>query len=187
MAVYRAQISFPCDSALPRDEMSITPHYTGDNPSAIANWLKANLQAHSAVGIKPFKVKVYDAMAAPPSYPLAVAEQTGTPIATGAPREVSLCLSYYSTYNRPSWRGRLYLPFFMLGGSAGLRPSLAQRDAALAFHTALHDNRPTGTAWVVFSRKHRETHSITNLWVDDEWDVQRSRGMKGTVRSVATI
>src|SRR5213595_595359 len=182
MAVYRAQISFPADSALPRDEMSITPHYTGDNPGGLANALKANLVAFPAVATKPFKIKVYDALLAPPSYPLATAEQAGTPNQSGVPREVCLCLSFFSTFNRPSWRGRLYLPHFLFGDAMGIRPTPAQTAAALAFHEVLAAGIPQGHAWVVFSRKHRETHSVTNVWVDDEWDIQRSRGLKGTTR-----
>ena len=64
MAVYRAQISFPADSALPRDEMSITPHYTGDNPGGLANALKANLVAFPAVASK------LDALFVTPSKPV---------------------------------------------------------------------------------------------------------------------
>src|SRR3982751_2212245 len=110
MSIFRAQISFPADTALPRDQMSITPHYTGDNASALANWLKASLIAWPSTATRPFKIKVYDAEKAKPNYPLATAEQTGTTPNTGAPREVCLCLSYFSTFNRKSWRGRLYLP-----------------------------------------------------------------------------
>lgn len=187
MAIYRVQISFPQDSALPRDEVSITPHYTGDNPSALVNWLKASLIAWPTVGAKPFRIKVYDAEKAPPNYPLATAEQTGTPPATGAPREVCLCLSMYSTFNRPGWRGRLYLPSTVFGGAQGTRPSPAQMQAALDFHQALHTGRPPGVAWVIYSRKEKVSRSVTSLWVDDEWDIQRSRGLRGTTRVTASI
>lgn len=187
MPVYRCQISFPQDTTFPRDEVSITPHYTGDNPSALASWLKASLIAWPTVGAKPFRIRVYDAEKAPPSYPLATAEQIGTPPATGAPREVSLCLSYFSTFNRKGWRGRLYLPSTIFGGAQGTRPSPAQMQAALDFHQALHTGRPPGVAWVVWSRKEKVTRSITNLWVDNEWDIQRSRGMRGDSRVEATI
>jgi len=187
MSIYRAAIIFPQDSALPRDEVSITPHYFGDNPSALANALKANLIAFPAVATKPFKVKVYDAMAAPPSYPLAQAEQTGTPPATGAPREVCLCLSYYSSFNRPSYRGRLYLPSTIFGGAQGTRPSGAQMTAALGFRTVLTTGMPSGTSWTLFSRKLRTSNQVTHCWVDDEWDIQRSRGLRGTTRQEATV
>jgi hypothetical protein len=187
MAVYRAQITFPADTALPRDQMSITPHYTGDNASALADWLKASLIAWPTVANRPFKVKVYDAEKAKPNYPLAVSEQTGTVPNTGAPREVCLCLSYFSTFNRKGWRGRLYLPAMLFGGAQTTRPTPAQMQAALDFHQALHSGRPPGVAWVIWSRKERVSRSITNLWVDDEWDIQRSRGMRGTTRVEATI
>lgn len=185
MSIFRAQISFPTDTALPRDELVITPHYNGDNASALCNALKANLIAYGGVGIKPFKIKVYDALKAPPSYPLATAEQTGTAAVSIGPREVSLCLSYYSTYNRPSYRGRLYLPNWLLGGSCGIRPTVPQRDAALAFHAVLANGLPAQHRFAVYSRKNRESYSVSDFWVDDEWDTVRARGMKGTARVTA--
>lgn len=187
MAIYRAQISFPTDSLLPRDELVITPHFNGDNPGALCNALKANLIAHGAVGIKPFKIKVYDALKAPPSYPLATAEQTGTQATSIGPREVSLCLSYYATYNRPSYRGRVYLPNWLLGGSCDIRPTVAQRDAALLFHQVLTQNLPSAHRFAVYSRKFRESYSVSDFWVDDEWDTVRARGLRGTARVTAKI
>jgi len=187
MGTYRAAIAFPADTALPRDEMQITPHYTGDNPDALAQALKANLIAHNTVGAKPFTITIYDALKAPPSYPLAVAEQTGTVPNTGAPREVTLCLSYYSGFNRPSYRGRLYLPHTLIGGTLGTRPSGAQMQACLDFAQVLSQGLPTAHRWGVFSRKLKQCFTIGHAWVDDEWDIQRSRGMRGTTRLEALV
>jgi hypothetical protein len=187
MSIFKAQISFPSDSALPRDEMSITPHFFGDNAQALANALKANLIAYPDTATRPFKIKVYDAQQAPPSYPLATAEQTGTPPATGVPREITLCLSYYSTYNRPSYRGRLYLPYVLIGGSAGTRPTVTQQNAALGFRTVLTTNLPASHNWVVYSKKLNKSFGVSDCWVDDEWDIQRSRGLKGTSRVTAKV
>lgn len=187
MAIYRVQISFPADSALPRDEMSINPHFFGDNAQGLADALKANLIAFPKIATAPFKIKVYDAQKAPPNYPLATAEQTGAAPATGVPRELSLCLSYYSTWNRPSYRGRLYLPFIFIGGAVGTRPTLAQRDAGVAAATIFKTNLPAQHNWVVYSKKLGQSNGVTNYWCDDEWDIQRSRGMKPTARSVGVV
>lgn len=188
MSVFRVAINFPHDSALPRDEMSITPHYIGDNAQALANALKSNLTAYAPVGAThPFKIKVYDAEKAPPSYPLATAEQAGTPSTSATPREICLCLSYYGQFNRPSYRGRLYLPELLFGGAQGIRPTQAQRDAALAFANVLTQGLPSGHHWVIYSRKNKTAFNVTNTWVDDEWDVQRSRGLRGTTRTLGTV
>lgn len=187
MSVFKVAIAFPADSALPRDEMAITPHFSGDNAQALANALKANLIAFPAVATKPFKIKVYDAQKAPPSYPIATAEQTGTAPATGVPRELSLCLSYYSTWNRKSYRGRLYLPYTLIGGAAGTRPTTTQQNAVLAFRTVLTTGLPATHNWVVYSRKLNQANGVSDVWCDDEWDVQRSRGLKGTARVTAKV
>lgn len=187
MSIYRVAMSFPFDSALPRDEMSINPHFFGTDPEALAAALKANLQAHATMGSRPFHLKVYDAEHAPPSYPLATAEQAGTVSATGVPRELSLCLSYYSTWNRVSLRGRLYLPYGFFAGAAGTRPTTPQMQAVVNSHTVFSANLPESHNWVVYSRKLGQANGVTDVWCDDEWDIQRSRGLRPTTRIVATV
>lgn len=184
MTTFRVHIAFPADSALPRDEMQITPHFSGDNAQALANALKANLIAQPIIATKPFKIRVYDATKAPPSYPLAFAEQTGTPVTTSIPRELAICLSYYATVNRPRYRGRLYLPAFMFGTSASLRPTSGQRATALGFAAVFDQNLPSGHNWVVWSKVAQQQNGVSNWWVDDEWDVVRSRGLRSTTRDV---
>src|SRR4051812_19699243 len=98
MAVYRAQIGIPMDSALPRDVVTINPHYEGNDPDALAQALKANLAAYAATAGRSVSIKVYDAKKAPPSYPLAVASTAGTTLGSSCPREVALCLSYFTGY-----------------------------------------------------------------------------------------
>jgi len=185
--IFKVAMQFPLDTALPRDAVSITPHFFGDNAGALANALKANLIAHPSVATRPFLIKVYDAQKAPPSYPLAIAEQAGTAPASGAPREICLCLSYYSTYNRPSTRGRLYLPHMLVGGSQGTRPTTVQMDAVLDFAQVLTTNLPASHNWIVYSKKTGQSGGVTNIWCDDEWDVQRSRGLRGTTRQEGTV
>jgi len=188
MAIYRAQIGFSMDSALPRDVVTINPHYFGDNAQGLADALKANLIANAqVVQAIPFVIKVYDAEKAPPSYPLATASN-GTGFFTSAvPREVAICLSYYSTHNRPSYRGRLYLPVALVGGTCAVRPTTTQRTNALAWKNTLSQNLPAQHNWVVYSPKLGQSNGVTNVWVDDEWDTVRSRGTRGTTRSLGTV
>src|SRR4051794_28740733 len=116
MAIYKAQCSFAYTSALPRDLITVTPHYFGDNAQGLADALKNNFIGAASIGATvPFTIKVYDAQAPKPSYPLGTATN-GTGFASYAsPREIAICLSYYSTWNRASYRGRLYLPWVWVG------------------------------------------------------------------------
>lgn len=184
MSVFRAAIGFPFDSALPRDVMQITPHFNGDNAQALADALKTNLKNVPAISTtKPFKIKIYDANQLPPSYPIATAEQTGAAPATSAPRELALCLSYYALFNRPSLRGRLYIPFALVGGTPSVRPSGPMMSTVTSFATSVFmSGLPANHHWVVWSRKNREAENVTNWWCDDEWDIIRSRGLRPTTR-----
>jgi hypothetical protein len=190
MAIYRASISFQLDSELPRDAVSIHPHYGGDDPQALADRLKTNLKTNPAIAaVTPFKVKIYDAQKPKPSYPLAESAQAGPAVVTTAPRELALCLSYYSTWNRPRYRGRLYIPLALVGvaGGIALRPTQAELDAALLWKGYLTAGLPSGTNWVVYSPTNDAAYGVSNCWVDNEWDIIRSRGLRGTSRVTATV
>ena len=183
MANYRAQISFQLDTLFPRDAMTINPHYSGVNPQALADALITRIAAIPAVGAtQPMTVKVYDADKAPPSYPLASATAGSGTRASGWPREVALCLSYYSGFNRPSLRGRLYIPGAFSQGSAGVTPTTTQQDNILAWCDALIVGTSIAT-WEVYSKKNKSgAGPVTHAWVDNEWDTQRSRGLRADSR-----
>lgn len=186
--IFIAKIQFQLDSELPRDAVSINPCYFGDDPTALCNALKTNLLANTNVGATtPFKVRVYNAEKAPPSYPLAEASNGTGSKGTGYPREVALCLSYYSTFNRPGYRGRVYIPLALIGGTAGLRPSSTQMNTTLAYHNTLAKGLPAGHNMVVYSRKLAQSFGVSNFWVDDEWDTVRTRGTRATTRVLASI
>lgn len=187
MATYRVQMQFPMDGTLPRDVISVNPHFNGSDPQALAAALKTNLLAWTNTASAPFTLKVYDATKAPPSYPLAIASSEGTPRNSNGPREVALCLSYYSTYNRPRYRGRLFLPASWFTSVFQVRPAQATMTDVLTFATAvLKPGMPAATNWVVWSNTEGKAQGgVTDIWVDDEWDTIRSRGLKGTSRVTA--
>jgi hypothetical protein len=169
--------------------VTINPHFEGDNADALVNALKANLIAWPGTSTASFTIKAYDAAKAPPNYPLAIAEQVGVVPGNDRPREVALCLSYFVTFNRPSYRGRLYLPTRWLTGSLPQRPSATQKTEALSFgQDVLSRNLPTGAKWIVWSTKLKQNMGpVGNIWVDDEWDTVRSRGLRPTSRISATV
>jgi hypothetical protein len=181
-------MSFPFDGSLPRDAVQINPHYFGDDPQALVNALSTNFAATTFGALKPHTFKAYDALKPPPSYPLATKTVTGTPPNSGIPREVAICLSYYTTYNRPRYRGRLYLIPTWFTSVANVRPSGAIQQAALDFaHEVLTKSLPANTDMVVFSKvEGKAMGGVSDFWVDDEWDTVRSRGLRGTTRLPAT-
>jgi hypothetical protein len=186
--IFIAKIGFQLDSTLPRDTITINPCYFGDDAQALANALKTNLTAVTEIGATtPFTVKVYNAQKAPPSYPLATASQGTGMIATNFPREVALCLSYYSTFNRPGYRGRVYIPGSFCGGAMGLRPTSTQMAKALAWTNTLGKGLPAGHNMVVYSRKQDQSFGVSNTFVDDEWDTVRSRGLRSTTRQLSSL
>ena len=188
MALYKAQISFPFNSEFPRDRVSINPHFAGDAPQALADALKTNLIAVAAIGAaRPFTVKIYDALKPPPSYPLGVATNGTGQWDTDDPSEVALCLSYYAAFNRPSTRGRLYIPAAMITGALGLRPTAAQITQVLEFRNVFTSGLPAGAKWNTYSPTTGASEPVTNCWVDDEWDTVRSRGQRATTRQTATV
>lgn len=184
MATYRASLIFPSDSALPRDAVTVNPHFEGSDPEALAQALSTNILTWPQLASHPHTVKIYDALKAPPSYPLATRVVAGTPQASAAPREVALCISYFASYNRPRTRGRLFLPASWLTSVVNVRPSGATMTSALEWALAvLKPGMPSNTTWVVYSPTEKRSQGrVTDIWCDDEWDTVRSRGMKATTR-----
>lgn len=185
----RVQIGFPLDTTLPRDVVTINPHYTFDNPQALADALKTSLTSIGTVAASTmFTIKVYDAKKAPPSYPLATATNGTTPSVISTPREVALCLSYYAGQNVPRKRGRVYIPYNFITGSLGARPTTTQMNFVLNnWGNALFKSRPAGALPIVYSRIDKVGWTMDHLWVDDEWDTVRSRGGRATQRVQTTI
>jgi len=104
------------------------------------------------------------------------------------PRQIALCLSYYSGRNLPRQRGRIYVGPFDDGWTGGEkeRPGASQMNSILDLGARLYN---TGTAlspgWthIVFSTHTPTTPlAVTDYWVNDVWDVHRSRSPKESTR-----
>jgi hypothetical protein len=186
--IIKVAMNFPADSALPRDQISIHPHFFGTDAQALLDALKTNLLAWGPVASAPFTLKAYDAQKPVPSYPIAVATQTGTAPTSSHPRETALCLSYFSVYNRPRYRGRLYLPSTWLTATPPVRPTTASMNNVLAFATSvLTKQLPASHNWVVYSKRNNASYGVTDIWCDDEWDTVRSRGLRSTTRVTGKV
>src|SRR3954454_9547438 len=192
---YRAQISVWRDSVAERDAMMINPvfHDNGltSSPDTLANDLVTGIEGIVGTG-KQIRVRLYELpCGTPPNSP--VAEKTkyvGSSPASAVPREVALCLSFYAGNNVKRRRGRVYIP--MAWGTTSpsdmsARPSSGTRSLIASKYPPLF----TGLGgldvdWSVWSELDHAHHAVTDWWIDDEWDIQRRRGLRGTTRTKGT-
>jgi hypothetical protein len=190
MPVWRLQCTWQVDSVAPRDRMMITPHFNDigatTDPQNLCDDMLAGLQAITP-STGEVRVTAYDAQGSIPVYPQGDAiVLKGAQMATNIPRELALCLSFYSERNVPRQRGRLFLPLWFLGiAGSGLRPTLPVAKMASLVNLFTGLGGPD-VDWCVYSRVTDAARSVTNWWVDNEWDVQRSRGLTGTSRTLGT-
>lgn len=195
MPVWRLQTSFAADSTLPRDFMTITPHFNdggvGSDPQGLCDDLAAALSGWINVGPeREVKVTAYDAQGTVPVYPAGEAiVNTGVAPTSVMPREIALCLSFYSDRNIPRQRGRLYMPVNLFSTAAALsvRPAGALQTKVGDLAAIFADLGGVDVDWCVWSRTNAIAYPITNWWVDDEWDVIRSRGLRSTTRTQGTV
>lgn len=195
MAVVRAQCSCIINPTEPADTMMITPHFNftvglGDYQD-FAEELALALQGWQSVSspARKWNVKLYDVAGAAPHYPLGdFTTPTGVTTELTWPRELALCLSFYSEHNRPRWRGRCYVcPGWMFSGTGmDVRPTQTVIDKVMALGVILKDAGGADVDWSVWSRADATARAVTTYWCDNEWDVQRRRGQKSTGRTVAT-
>lgn len=174
----------------------ITPHFNftvglGDYQD-FAESLALSLQAWQGLNapVRRWNVKLYDVAGAAPHYPLGdFTTPTGSTAEVAWPRELALCLSFYSEHNRPRWRGRCYVcPGWMFDGTGntGARPNQTLIDKVMALGVVLKDAGGPDVDWSIWSRLDQTARAVTNYWCDNEWDVQRRRGQKPTGRTTAT-
>jgi hypothetical protein len=190
MPIWRLQCTWQADTVAPRERMMITPHFNDlgatTDPQNLCNDMLAGLNT-----ITPFtgelRVTAYDAQGNVPVYPQGDAIiNKGAQQATSSPRELAVCLSFYSERNVPRQRGRLYMPLFLQGvGNPQLRPTLpiAKMTQFVDLFTGLGG---VDVDWCIYSRVQDKAWPVTNWWYDNEWDVQRSRGLAGTSRIQGT-
>lgn len=159
------------------------PEYQGlvdDMVTAIKAWQSWGAAGH-------LKVTAYDLQGAKPNYPKASAEVSpGTVNNCNAPPQLACCLSYYGSQNIPRQRGRLYLPVAALTGSAteagAGKPSTVIRNKVAALVPIFANLGGANVDWGVWSRVNGTFTRTQNWWVDDSWDIIRSRKLKAVTR-----
>jgi len=191
MPVWRMQCAAAADNTFPVDQIVITPHFNdsgvGTDPEGLATDL-ANVLNTYYVGTRQINVKAYDAQGTPPVYPQAdVTINAGVAPASSIQRETAICLSYFAGQNRPRYRGRLYISNALIGQAAGgARPSAPAMQKVADLVQPLVDLGGADVQWVVYSRVDDAARQVTNWWVDNAWDTQRSRGLRATSRLEGT-
>lgn len=196
---YRAKITVLTDDVTAANAMTVDPCF--NDQSGTSGSTAAQLAAALGDGLYSYlnsigyvTVKIYVLPTVKPDYPAAIYSKgtANTFVTSNAPREVALCLSYYSQMNRPRYRGRLYIPYSWINkhvgtGAPGVRPSTPQQTGVKDFvNTVMYPARTAGFAWIVWSGRDHTARQVTDYYVDDEWDTIRSRGMKPTSRSSGT-
>lgn len=105
------------------------------------------------------------------------------------PREVALCLSYHGERNIARQRGRIYIGPWN-NDSVVERPTANSIESLGLIAQGLANVGGVNVDWVVksqFPLPDGSTHSIKGAWVDNEWDTIRSRGLRGTARTLTAI
>lgn len=192
MAVYRMQCAWQVGSTAPRDRMIINPVFhdqgVASDPESLTEDLATALNAWAA-NPNELVVKCYDALDPPPNVPLATVKKSANSVGESLfPREIALCLSFYSTFNQPRRRGRVYVPAHLLftGSALGARPPGALQEKVMALGPIFSDLGGADVDWSILSTVDNVTRKVTNYWCDDEWDTVRKRGLRATSRLSAT-
>lgn len=189
MANYRCQIVSQVlvgDSTA--DFVSNTLWYSAptSTPNAIGDAIKTALIA----GTLPYAqylaidVKVYDHANVPHSPPVYTSHNAGSGTLTLGPRQVALCLSFYSGLNVRGQRGRIYIGPFALTDMH----ERASSTTLTAVQTLANALKHPGGADVVHQIHHKKTDTfsnVSNYFVNNRWDSMRSRLNKESSRLLA--
>lgn len=194
MAIYRLVTSVAASSNLSRDRVVITPVVNSTigpgSPQALADEWAGMFDGWLAQGSVPeIKVQVYDCQKHPHGPALATSIlHPATQWNPSIPREIALCLSFFSDFNVKRRRGRLYIPafFFATASDMGVRPTSTHRSKVAALAPLLQDLGAVDDDWSVYSGVDDVARKVTHWFVDDEWDIQRRRGLRPTTRTSGT-
>lgn len=196
MALVRAQCVFEWSDSLPRDAVTHTLHFSvaegvvwgGAEFDSLASDLRAIWDGFTAYSTRKRTVKLYDLDDPMPRPVKAISASTNTPGAMSGTgnRDVALCLSYYGERNLPRTRGRIYLGPFSATDVGGQKPPAALTTLIQTLPPAFSGLGGPNVDWVVYSPTGQSHEKVQNWWIDNEWDTQRRRGLKGDTRIKGT-
>lgn len=181
-----------------------TWHFFADDVAALGSAHTALLAFYAAVdqymsalvsgAAGSIEIVAYNDEDAPPRAPVLrttsfLVPGTGDPL----PTEVSLCVSFQgsrlSGVPQARRRGRIYLPFMNeANNAADARPSTGLVVGVVAGAQGLLSASDAAASWnwVTYSTVAPGYATVTDGWVDNEWDTQRRRGRSSTSRTTFT-
>lgn len=193
----KALVSWQVGTGQPRDAHMITPsfrHQT-DLLDFDVGWQGLADDLHAAVkgwttfaGNRSLTVKLYRIGGAKPNRPQAIkSDNVAIFPEVSMPRELAVCLSFYGGQNRADQRGRLYVPAWVCTTAAPqVRPHSAYTDVVKALPPLLAALGGVNVDWGVWSPTRNAFTRAEKWYVDDEWDVQRRRGLVPTTRALVS-
>lgn len=207
MAVYRFQVTFPTDTALPADYVTNTWHFSSvgelpiitdfDNVRDMLDDFYSEVPTGKSNSIMslmsntlntPALVKAYALEDPEPRAPVYESTFTGSYGSSSLPAEVALCLSFQATrasgQPQSRRRNRVYLGPFADQGTNQERPSAAMCETITAAARDLLQaaDASVNWTWVIWSPTEGEDYEVNNGWVDNSWDTQRRRGVSPSTR-----
>lgn len=193
--------SFQYHDATPKNQAVITTHFNvsfdplvfGDvNATQLCSDLADKWGFMAGVGATtPYSVTAYKRGGAKLGFPVAKVSRNpaGTPKVLPVIPEAAVCLSYYSDHNAPRYRGRMYLPAWLLGAtSSSMGPTIpaALRTACDSLVGYLQGLGGVNVDWGLWSEADHTFRKATNYFISDAWAIQRRRGIRETARTTGT-
>lgn len=191
MAFGRFLVSWKADSDLPENTFTNTLYFniSGSGPLNPAQWdtlcadlhtLYTDYTKPSFTGGRRVTVKAYDmADAEPRPIKGQYTEPAAGTLPAGAP-QVALCLSYYADRNLPRQRGRIYTGPW---ANSQINPSQATIDSLITLANGFLNLGGVDVDWSLYSPTTGDHTRINHGWVDNSWDIIRSRKFKATART----
>lgn len=138
-------------------------------------------------GFTGWECRAYNMSDAEPRQPREVKVASHTAAGTiSGPREVALCLSYFADRNVPRRRGRMYLGPWT-PSQMQERPPTDVITMLATLAAGISGLGGVNVQWVQYSPTSGEFHTVTNWFVDNEWDTQRRRGLRAVSRQSGTV
>lgn len=151
----------------------------------------ADLFATSIVGatseVDTIEVRAYDMGDALPRQPRAVKTANAPGNEAPGPRDVCVCLSYYADRNLPRKRGRMFLGPIPKSAMDLRVPAAIRTGIAADLGEGISGLGGINVQWVQYSPTSDTYSNVTDYYIDNEWDTQRSRGLRPDARTTGEV
>ena len=200
MSLVRSEVVLSKAGDLPRDFITNTVYHTfsagfllggpdwqshADNVRDCYTGAAAGHSSANTGAACNIDVKVYNMSDAKPRPLQAISHHVGAggadPSGEGPP-QVCLCMSYFAGRNLKHERGRIFVGPMGTAQTNQRRPDNSTLAAVLELGHALWDVGGADVTWVLYRPTTNDTADITDIWVDNSWDIQRRRQLKSTNR-----